>query len=42
MNFIVRNKKESRDLIQQLGVNRVQEIFVNKNDVEESLFCIFN
>ena len=35
MNFIVRNKKESRDLIQQLGVNRVQEIFVNKNDVEE-------
>lgn len=35
MNFIVRNKKESRDLIQQLGVNRVPEIFVNKNDVEE-------
>lgn len=35
MSFNVRNKKESRDLIQKLGVNTVPEIFANKNDINK-------
>lgn len=35
MSFNVRNKKESRELIQRLGVNTVPEIFANKNDINE-------
>lgn len=35
MSFNVKSKKESRDLIQKLGVNTVPEIFVNKNDTSK-------